>query len=93
MSLWPGTSLCVKIATTPGTYSFTLQVSDGSLRTIFRSQVLYRATSAVAPGTLLVTLPDYATGDEVCCPAAHTERRYVWDAKARKLRRQTQTQV
>jgi hypothetical protein len=75
-------------AGTVAVYAFSTDgTSDGGLRAIFRSQALYRATSEVAPGTLLVTLPDYATGDEVCCPAAQTQRRYVWDAKARKLRR------
>jgi hypothetical protein len=76
-------------AGTVGVYAFSTDgTSDGQLRAIFRSQALYRATSSVAPGTLLVTLPDYAKGDELCCPAAHTERRYVWDAKTHRMRRQ-----
>src|SRR5262249_4753241 len=79
-------------AGTVGVYAFSTDgTSDGSLRAIFRSQALYRATSEVAPGTLLVTLPDYAKGDELCCPAKRTERRYVWDAKAHRMRRQTAT--
>jgi len=65
--------------------------SNGRLRAIFRTQALYRATSEVAPGTLLVTLPDYAKGDELCCPAARTARRYAWDAKTHKLRPQNNT--
>ena len=61
--------------------------SDGHLRAIFRSQAVYRATVAVAPGTLLITLPDYRRGDELCCPAAQTDRRYGWDPKRHRLRR------
>jgi hypothetical protein len=42
---------------------------------------------AVAPGTLLITVPRYRSGDDVCCPAARSERRYGWDAKKKRLRR------
>jgi hypothetical protein len=79
-------------AGTVAIYAFSTDgTSNGRLRAIFRSQALYRATSSVAPGTLLVTLPDYAKGDELCCPAERIERRYVWDAKAHRMRRQPQT--
>ena len=61
--------------------------SDGRLRAVLRSQALYRATVAVAPGTLLITVPQYHTGDDVCCPAERTERRYGWDARAKRMRR------
>jgi hypothetical protein len=77
-------------AGTVAVYAFSTDgTSGGRLRAIFRSQVLYRATSEVAPGTLLVTLPDYAKGDELCCPAERTNRRYVWDAKTHRMRRQS----
>ena len=36
--------------------------SDGRLRAVLRSQALYRATVAVAPATLLITVPQYANG-------------------------------
>lgn len=61
--------------------------SDGRLRTVFRSQSLYRATVAVASGTLVITVPRYARGDQVCCPADHARRQYAWDAKTHRLRR------
>lgn len=61
--------------------------SGGRLRAVFRSQALYRATVAVAAGTLVVTVPRYASGDDVCCPADRERRTYAWDAKARRLRR------
>lgn len=57
----------------------------GRLRTVFRSQALYRATVAVASGALVVTVPRYARGDAVCCPAAVTRRTYAWDARTRRL--------
>jgi hypothetical protein len=62
--------------------------SDGRLRTIFRSQVLYRATAAVAGGALVVTVPRWAAGDDVCCPAGRERRTYAWDARAHRLVRQ-----
>jgi hypothetical protein len=75
-------------AGTVAVYAFsTDHAAGGRLRAILRSQALYRATVSVAPGTLLVTVPDYREGDDVCCPAARSERRYGWDAKARRLRR------
>ncbi len=75
-------------AGTVAVYAFSTDgTSDGRLRAIFRSQALYRATVSVAPGTLLVTLPDYGEGDELCCPAGHTERRYGWDARTHRMRR------
>jgi hypothetical protein len=81
----------VRVPGAPGTvavYAFSTDgTSDGRLRAIFRSQALYRATVSVAPGTLLVTLPDYREGDEVCCPAARSERRYGWDARTHRMRR------
>jgi hypothetical protein len=69
-------------------YAFSTDgTTDGRLRAILRSQALYRATVAVAPGTLLITVPRYRSGDDVCCPAARSERRYGWDAKKKRLRR------
>jgi hypothetical protein len=62
--------------------------SDGRLRTVFRSQALYRATVAVAAGTLVVTVPRWAAGDDVCCPAARERRTYAWNARTHRLARQ-----
>jgi hypothetical protein len=75
-------------AGTIGVYVFSTDAaSEGRLRVIFRSQALYRATIGVAAGTLLIAVPEYATGDEVCCPAGREERRYAWDAASHTLRR------
>jgi len=32
-------------------------------------------------------VPRYSPGDDVCCPAERAERRYGWDARAKRLRR------
>jgi hypothetical protein len=75
-------------AGTVAVYAFSTDgASGGQLRAILRSQALYRATVEVAPATLLITVPDYGEGDDVCCPSARSGRRYAWDAKARRLRR------
>jgi limonene-1,2-epoxide hydrolase len=64
--------------------------SDGRLRAVFRSQALYRATVAVAVagGALVVTVPRWATGDDVCCPAGRERRAYAWNARTHRLVRQ-----
>ena len=75
-------------AGTVAVYAFSTDgTSDGRLRAVLRSQALYRATVAVAPATLLITVPQYRTGDDVCCPAERAERRYGWDARTKRMRR------
>jgi hypothetical protein len=75
-------------AGTIGVYVFSTDAAgEGRLRVIFRSQALYRATVRVAPGTLLITVPRWSNGDDVCCPAEREDRRYAWDARSHTLRR------
>jgi len=75
-------------AGTVAVYAFSTDgTSDGRLRAVLRSQALYRVTVAVAPGTLRITVPEYRAGDDVCCPAERSERRYAWDAQANRMRR------
>jgi hypothetical protein len=75
-------------AGTIAVYAFSTDgTSTGRLRAILRSQALYRATVRVAAGTVTVVLPRYADGDDLCCPAARTERTYAWDARSHRLRR------
>src|SRR3954462_13472821 len=62
--------------------------SDGRLRVVFRSQALYRATVAVTAGPVAVSVPRYASGDDVCCPAARERRTYAWNARTHHLVRQ-----
>ena len=75
-------------AGTVGVYAFSTDgAAEGQLHAVLRSQRLYRATVSVAPGSVLITVPRYAEGNEVCCPAERTERRYGWDARGKRLRR------
>jgi hypothetical protein len=75
-------------AGTVAVYAFS---TDGTradrLRTVFRSQALYRATTSVAGATLTVTQPRWARGDDLCCPARRTDRRYAWNARTHTLER------
>lgn len=89
-----GTSDAVVLVTTPGAagaiaaYVLSAQgVEDGTLRVVYRSQTLYRAVVRVGGGALVVLTPDYARGDDVCCPGAQLERTYVYDRRARTFRR------
>jgi len=41
----------------------------------------------VGRSALVVITPDYARGDDVCCPAARLERTYVYDRRAKLFRR------
>jgi hypothetical protein len=61
--------------------------SDRRLRTVFRTQALYRATVAVAAGALVVTVPRWRSGDDVCCAAGRDRRTYAWDAGTHHLTR------
>lgn len=89
-----GVSDAVVLVTTPGAagavavYAFSTQGgADGSLRVIYRSQRLYRAFVRVSRGALIVLAPEYARGDDVCCPAARLERTYVYEHRTRAFRR------
>ncbi|MDP2712351.1 MAG: hypothetical protein Q8O56_14125 [Solirubrobacteraceae bacterium] len=60
--------------------------ADSALRAVYRSQRLYRASTEVVDGTLVLRTPRYAEGDDVCCPAKLVQRVYVWSAGAKTLR-------
>jgi hypothetical protein len=81
----------VRMPGAAGTVAVYALSTDGTradrLRAIFRSQALYRATTRIAGATLTVSQPRWARGDDVCCPAARTEREYGWDARSHTLRR------
>jgi len=89
-----GTSDAVVLVTTPGAAgavaAYVLSAHgarDGKLKVVYRSQSLYRAFVRVGRGALVVLTPDYARGDDVCCPAARLERTYVYDRRAELFRR------
>jgi hypothetical protein len=59
---------------------------SGRLRVVFRTQALFRARTKVADAMLTVMQPDFAMGDDLCCPAARVERDYAWEAGPKRLR-------
>jgi hypothetical protein len=62
--------------------------SKSTLRTVFRSQLLYRAITDVTSGDdLVINTPKYTAGEELCCPAKLTHRVYVWSTKSHKFNR------
>lgn len=63
------------------------RAGDTKLRAVYRSQALYRLTARARDGRLLVRVPRYEPGDELCCPAKLVETTLRWDAKDRRLRR------
>ncbi len=58
---------------------------SGRLRVVFHTQSLYRGRSRVAGTVLTVAQPDYARGDDLCCPAARIDRDYIWEESRRRL--------
>ncbi len=89
-----GTSDAVVLVTAPGAsgalaaYVLTADGrEDGGLRVAYRSQSLYRAFVRVSRGALILLTPDYARGDDVCCPAARLERTYVYDRRTKVFHR------
>jgi hypothetical protein len=56
----------------------------GALRVVYRTQSLYRAlTTPTADSRLQIDQPRYAPGDDVCCPASLTRRRYRFSKTSR----------
>ena len=67
-------------------YVFSSETEDSDLRVVYRSQRLYRVSTEVADGALIVRTPRYAEGDDICCPAKIVERTYAWSAGSKTLR-------
>ncbi len=59
--------------------------ANSDLRAVYRSQRLYRATAEVSAARLIVRVPRFAQGDDVCCPAKIIERVYSWSDAAKTL--------
>jgi hypothetical protein len=81
----------VRVPGAAGTLAVYVFSTDGAgadrLRAVLRRQALYRASTRIAGTTLTVAEPRWARGDDLCCPAARTERDYVWAARTRTMRR------
>jgi hypothetical protein len=54
--------------------------ADGELRIVFRSQELYRATTLLRPGALVLRTPIFGLDDDLCCASKLLERDYRWNA-------------
>jgi hypothetical protein len=59
--------------------------ANSDLLAIYRSQRLYRATTEVSGGALIVRVPRFASRDDVCCPEKIVERVYSWSEAAKTL--------
>jgi hypothetical protein len=81
----------VRMPGAAGTVAVFAFSSDGTrsnrLRAVLRSQALYRATTRIAAAALTISQPEWARGDDLCCPADRTDRRYAWDARTHTLTR------
>jgi hypothetical protein len=69
------------------------QSANSDLRAVYRSQRLYRATSEIAGTTLIVRVPRFAPGDDVCCPAKIIERKYSWSDQAKTLVKRSSREI
>ncbi len=63
--------------------------AESDLRVVYRSQRLYRATTAVVDAALVLSTPRFAEGDDVCCPAKIVQRTYAWSAGTKTLRQRS----
>ena len=60
--------------------------SGKDLQIVYRNQRLYRAAAQINPGPALVyLLPQYADGDELCCPSAYRQTELKWSAKQKRF--------
>ena len=60
--------------------------SGRDLRVVYRNQRLYRGAAQLNPGPALVyVLPQYADGDELCCPSAYRQTELKWSAAKKRF--------
>ena len=69
------------------------RAADSSLRAVYRSQQLYRASAEVSAGTLIVRTPRFSQGDDLCCPAKLVEKVYAWNAGERTLKQRSSREL
>jgi len=69
------------------------RAADSALRTVYRSQGLYRAQAEISAGTLILRVPRFAEGDDLCCPAKVVERVYAWSSSAKTLKLRSTREV
>lgn len=61
---------------------------DADLRVVFRHQSLHRAQLRLSGTTITLVQPQWAAGDDLCCPGKMIERDYAFDARTRTFARQ-----
>lgn len=69
------------------------KAADSPLRVIYRSQRLYRASTQVRDGMLILRAARYAAGDDLCCPAKTAERTYAWSAAQQRFNRRSTREI
>lgn len=82
-------------AGTIGLYVFSThgKAADSALRAVYRSQQLYRASTEISAGSLIVRAPRFAEGDDLCCPAKVAERVYAWSKDAKTLKQRSSREL
>ena len=56
------------------------------LKVVYRNQRLYRAQARVNPGPAVVySVPQYADGDELCCPSAYRETELKYNTTTKRF--------
>ena len=58
----------------------------GSLRVAYVDEPRYRLSARVKNAVVTVRIPNYAPGDDVCCPHTLTERDLKWNRRAGAFR-------
>lgn len=75
-------------------YVFSAEGSaDGKLHAVYRNQQLYRVHTSVNGPTLTLAVPQWATGDDLCCPAKLVQRDYAWSSRAHAFTRRAVREI
>lgn len=69
------------------------EAEDSELRSVYRSQRLHRAVARIDGGALVLRMPSYREGEDLCCPARIRERVYTWSERAQTLQRRSSREV
>jgi hypothetical protein len=60
--------------------------TGSDLKIVYRNQRMYRGAARINPGPALVyVLPQFAEGDELCCPSAYRETELKWSSAKKKF--------
>jgi hypothetical protein len=75
-------------------YVFSAEGStDAKLHAVYRNQQLYRVHPRVNGSTLTLVVPQWSTGDDLCCPAKLVERDYAWSSRAQAFTRRAVREI